>query len=185
MKWKQLLPTITIKAEYMDPKKAPLAKGEGASRADFPKEFKKDEVPILDFKTYLEELRNKDGFNLGKTYKGACRLLGLLEMTPSDLKPDVKIDSPETLVAFFTSGTHLHLLKSPLMSPKYTWPSMIVLGLELYVDYQVRNLAISHSAGDMGKFKNQFPKVVSLQCQGDLLKTCFQKWCPCSFRATC
>ena len=147
-KWKKLLPTIAIKATYMDPSKAPMAKGEGVSRATFPKEFSKDFVEIPDFKIYLGELRNKQDFNLEKIYTGIGRLLGFLEITPSDLKPDVAIDSPETLVAFFTSGTHLKMLKSPLMSPKYSWPEMMVTGLEMYVDYQLRQLAILHSGGD-------------------------------------
>ena len=153
MQWKKFLPTVTIKAAYMDPSKAPTAKGEGAYKADFPKKFKSDFVDIPHFKTYLNELRNKQNDNLDYMFKAVGRFLGFLDITPSDKKPDVKIDSPETLVAFFTSGVHLQMLKSPMMSPKYSWPALIVSGLELYVDYQLRNLAILHTAGDMENFE--------------------------------
>jgi hypothetical protein len=133
------LPHVDIKAKYLT-YHAPPAKGEGVGRADWPKELQSDFITIPDYTAYLDEHKNKKGDTAQKYITGVGRAMGFLEITLPASKPDMQTGSVEVLIALYTSGNHMKLLKSPLLDPKYFWSAPVMSGLALYCEYHIRSL---------------------------------------------
>ena len=151
-KWKERLPTVNVKSQYLEIE-APPAKGEGVDRADWPRSLQPDFVETPGFSDYMAEHQNKDQEKAKKAVLGVGRLLGFLNVTPNASKPDLQIESVEVLIALYTSGNHLNILRSPLLHPKYGWSPDVMAGLALYCRYHMRELTQSMSRGEKLHFK--------------------------------
>ena len=138
-KWLQTLPKVSIKQKYVD-MPAPLAKGEGVNRATWPKELQLDFVALPSFNAYLAEHKNKKGYNAEKAITGVGRALGFIDIMPDESKPQVQASDVEVLLALYTSGNHLQLVKLPLLSPKFQWSHEVLTGLTLYCQFHTREL---------------------------------------------
>jgi len=150
-KWKETLPTVTIKVDYLE-KEGPPAKGDGVNRADWPRHLHADFVQHPGFAEYLAEHKNKIGGNGKKTFNGVGRLLGFLEVTPHPSKPDLQVTDVEVLVALRTSGNHLKIMRSPLLGPQYGWASEAMSALAHYCTYHSRELTNRMATEDTAHF---------------------------------
>ena len=157
--WKRSLPKVVIKEKYLN-LAGPMAKGEGVSRATWPKHLGADFVKCPSFNQYLGEHLNKKGDTAEKIITGVGRALGFLDIEPNPAKPDVQADDIEVLIALYCSGTHMQLLKSPLLNPKYRWSHEVMNGLAVYCEYHTKELRKNMLIQPMPHFE-EFQAVVA------------------------
>jgi hypothetical protein len=134
-KWQRGLPLVDVKPKYLSIQ-PPAAKGDDdVERADFPRDLKPDQVEVQDFTEYMMNYKLKKGSHLHKILLGARRILGFLDVTPDQAKPNVDINSCETIVSLCLAKKHTKLLDSPLLGRQYGWSASCVAGLHAYIGY--------------------------------------------------
>jgi hypothetical protein len=187
--WKQRIPHVIVKQEYLDepgpPGKRsgidfvddPHASDKDVRRASWPKKFSKDKVRLNGFDTFLE--REARGPSHAKDLvRGAERALGCLEITNATADSTVHdIDDVKVLIGLYLNKAHKQLLQMPLIHPRLGWAKSFIEGLVDYAIFWLRTLkqdAIESSAEPFEKYKDCLDALIHDLKSGHL-KRC-QAW---------
>ena len=148
-RWKDTLPRVTIKQEYVNPLLPDISSGGGRTK---PWPIKFAPLTLPGFSVYLKTVRGMKKGQMGDVERGVARLLNMLEVNGTPLDSADAASDPKILAAFYLQDAATTMFSLGILNFAYTWTRKFVEGLKAFCDYQVwwltkREIEDEESAG--------------------------------------